>query len=219
MRSWKNEAMKITPRQKKFIFFGATLVAAVMIFYLIALLLPDRESRAQQVETKKTLLLRYRQMLSQEEIYKNRVEQYTAQLEQDMTRLLPGDNPNVAEADMQKLLKSFADQSGLEITRINTLPDEKVEDDLVKVSVSIQVNSDLAQLVRFLTEIQNYEKFLKIEQFQITGIQTQRRQQIRPSLTVVGYIRSKESDANEALPESGEATDEPPAAVVEEPGD
>jgi Tfp pilus assembly protein PilO len=120
---------------------------------------------------------------------------------------------------MQKLLKSFADQSGLEITRINTLPDEKIEDDLIKVSVSIEVNSDLAQLVRFLTEIQNHEKFLKIEQFQITGIQTQRRQQIRPSLTVVGYIRSKEPEANKAPPESGEATDEPPAAVVEEPGD
>jgi Tfp pilus assembly protein PilO len=219
MRNWKNKTMKITPREKKLIFFGASVVAAVMIFYLITLLLPDRESRAQQVETKKALLLRYRQMLSQEEIYQKQVEQYSAQLEQDMTRLLPGDNPNVAEADMQKLLKSFADQSGLEITRINTLPDEKIEDDLIKVSVSIEVNSDLAQLVRFLTEIQNHEKFLKIEQFQITGIQTQRRQQIRPSLTVVGYIRSKEPEANKAPPESGEATDEPPAAVVEDPGD
>jgi type II secretory pathway component PulM len=212
--------MKITPREKKLIYFGSIVVAVVAIFYLIALLRPDRENnRAQQVETKKALLLRYRQMLSQEEVYQKRVEQYTAQLEQDMTRLLPGDNPNVAEADMQKLLKSFADQSGLEITRINTRPDEKVEDDFVKVSVSIEVSSDLAQLVRFLTEIQNYEKFLKIEQFQITGIQTQRRQQIRPSLTVVGYIRSKEPEANETPTESEAETDLPPAAVVEEPGD
>ena len=214
---WKNKIMKITPREKKFIYFGATVVAAMVIFYLIASLLPDRESRAQQVETQKAMLLKYRQLLSQEEIFKKQVEQYTAHLEQDMKLLLPGDNPNVAEADLQKLLKSYAEQSGAEITRQNTLPDEKMEDDLVKVAVSVEVNCDLDQLVHFLTAIHNHEKFLKIEQFQITGFQTQRRRQIRPSLTVAGYIRSRESEANVPL-ESEEATGGPPAVADQKPG-
>lgn len=211
--------MKITPRERKFIFFGIAVVAAVAIFYLTGLLLPDRESRAQQVETKKSMLLRYRQMLSQEETFKNQVEQYTAHLQQDMTRLLPGENPNVAEADLQKLLMSFADQSGVEINRNNTLPDKKIGDDLIKVSVSIEVRSDLDQLIQFLAAVQNHDKFLKVEQFQITSYQTQRRQQIRPSLTVVGYIRSKEPESSEALPESDSAADGLPAAVVEQSGE
>lgn len=210
--------MKITPRERKFIFFGIAVVAAVAIVYLTGLLLPNRESRAQQVETKKSMLLRYRQMLSQEEIFKNQVEQYTVHLQQNRRRLLPGENPNIAEADLQKLLMSFADQSGVEINRKNTLPDEEIGDDLIKVSVSIEVNCDLDQLIQFLAAIQNHDKFLKVEQFQITSFQTQRRQQIRPSLTVVGYISSGEPESNEA-PDSGEAAEGPPAEVVESSGE
>ena len=68
--------MKISPRERKFIIVGAAVVAAVMLFYLITLLVPDRESRAQQVDTKEQRLLRYRETLSQKEIYKKRLEQY-----------------------------------------------------------------------------------------------------------------------------------------------
>jgi general secretion pathway protein M len=192
--------MNISSREKKFIVFGAAVVAAAVIFYLIALLLPDRESLASQVQSRKEMLVRYREMLSQEEVYQKRVEEYQLHLEKSMTRLLPGDNPNVAEADLQKLLKSFADRSGVEITRTNTLPDKKMEDELVQVSVSVEVNGNLEQLVQFLTEIQNYEKFLKVEQFQITSFPNRQRQQIRPSLTVAGYINSREPEPKEAPP-------------------
>ena len=208
--------MKITSREKKFLFFGTTVVAAVVIFYLIALLLPDRESLASQVQSRKAMLARYREMLSQEETYKERVEQFRLHLDQSMMRLLPGDNPNAAEADLQKLLMSFADRNGVEITRTNTLPDKELEDGLVKVSVSIEVNADLEQLVRFLSAIQNYDKFLKIEQFQITGFPNQRRRQARPSLTVVGYINSREPEPAE--PEPKEASPASASEAVEQPG-
>lgn len=211
--------MKIAPREKKFIIVGAAVVAAVMLFYLITLLLPDRESRAQQVDTKEQRLLRYREMLSQKEIYKKRLEQYRQHIEQDRTRLLPGDNPNVAEADLQKLLMSFADESGVEITRKNTLPDKKLEDDLIKVSINVEVNCNLDELVRFLTEIEDYNKFLAVEQLSITGFSAQRRRQIRPNMTVVGYISTKEPQPSEAPAESGEAAGEPPAEVIEQPGE
>lgn len=211
--------MKISPREKKFIIVGAAVVAAVMLFYLITLLLPDRESRAQQVDTKEQRLLRYRETLSQKEIYKKRLEQYRQHIEQDMTRLLPGGNPNVAEADLQKLLMSLAEESGVEIMRKNTLPEKKMEDDLIKVSVNVQVNCNLDQLVRFLAAIEDYDKFLAVEQLNITGFSTQRRQQIRPSMTVVGYINSKEPQSNEAPAESRETAGEPPVAVIEQPGE
>ena len=208
--------MKVTPRERKFIFFGTFVVAAIAVFYLITLLLPDHESRAQQVETKRSMLLRYRQMLGQEETFKNQVEQYTAHLQQNMTRLLPGDNPNIAEADLQKLLMSFADQSGVEINRKNTLPDEEIGDDLIKVSVNIEINSNLDQLIQFLAAIQNHDKFLKVEQFQITSYSSQRRQRIRPTMTVMGYISSKEPEPSETPPESGSTANVQPAAVVKQ---
>jgi Tfp pilus assembly protein PilO len=195
------------------------VVAAVLVFYLISLLLPDTADLAKEVDVKKEMIRKQLETLSRQEIYQTRVEQYRQHLQKDLTRLLPGDNPNVAEAELQKLLMSFADQSGVEINRKNTLPDKKIGDDIIQVSVSIELACDLEQLVRFLTAIENYNKFLKIEQFQITSFQTQRRQQIRPSLTVVGYISSqapKNASSESAASADAPASAAAPAAVVVE---
>jgi type II secretory pathway component PulM len=217
-QNWKNKIMKITPREKKFIVVGAAAVAAVSIFYLITSLLPNRESLAQEVALKKRMLLRERETLSNEETYRNRVEQYRKHLEEDKARLFPGDNPNVAGANLQKLLMDLADQCGVEITRKNALPEKKIQDVLTKVSVSIETNCDLEQLVHFLTAIENYDKFMNIEEFQIASFQNPRSHQIRPTLTVVGYISSQGSEPNEKSRNAGAAASRPAAAVAEQPG-
>jgi len=207
--------MKIKPREKKFIFVGGIVVAAVAVFYLITLFLPNPGDLAKEVEIKKEMLRKQRETLSREENYRETLEQYTLLLQESRTRLLAGDNPNVAEADLQKLLMSFAERSGAEINRKNTLPDKKVGDDIVKVSISIELDCDLEQLVRFLTEIQNHGRFLKIEQFTITGFQNQRRQQIRPSLTVVGYISTKPAAADASDAAATKSGAKPTASVAE----
>jgi hypothetical protein len=115
---------------------------------------------------------------------------------------LPGDNPNVAGAELQKILKDFADQSGVEIIQKNILPEKKVQDSLTKVSVRIDTKCTMEQIVQFLSAIENYEKYLKIDEFTIFGSSfgsgTQKRVEIRPSLTVAGYISMKEAKPKEA---------------------
>jgi len=184
--------VKLTLREKRLILAGSGVLAAVLIVYAMALVLPDSENLSRTADLKKRMLLKQREVLLREDVYKKRAEQYRQHLEQDMTRLLPGDNPNVAGAELQKVLKDFADQSGVEITQKNTLPGKKIQD-LTKVSVSIQINCDPDQLVHFLMAIENYEKFLKIEECTITSFRIQKRFEIRPNLTVVGYISTPES--------------------------
>jgi hypothetical protein len=183
--------MKITAREKKLIVVGVCAIAASLIFYSLTLLLPNRESLSQSVELKKKMLLRERETLSREETYKARLEQYRQYLEQDLTRLLPSNNPNVAEAELQKILQDFADQSGVEITQKNILPEKEVQGGLIKISVRIETNCDPEQLVKFLTIIENYEKFLTIAEFTVSSFRVQKTYKIRPSLTVSGYIDSQ----------------------------
>ena len=180
--------MKINPREKRIITIGICIAAAVMIYYAATLLLPNRESLSQDVSLKKRMLLKQRETLTREEGYKKRIDQYSARLEKEMQLLLPGDNPNVAGAELQKILKDFADQSGVEITQKNILPEKKVQDLLTKVSVRIDTNCNLEQLVQFLTAIESYEKYLKIDECNINGFRIQKRFEIRPSLTIAGYI-------------------------------
>lgn len=189
--------MKITSREKRIIAAGICVAAGVMIYYAFATLLPDRESLRQEVAFKKRMLLKQRESLTREESLVKRIHQYSGRLEGEMRLLLPGDNPNVAGAELQKILKDFADQSGVEITQKNILPEKKVQDLLTKVSVRIDTNCNLEQLVQFMTAIANHEKYLKIEECMINGFRIQKRFEIRPSLTIAGYISTREEKPRE----------------------
>jgi hypothetical protein len=188
--------VKLTAREKRVIGFGACVIAAVMIYFAISLLLPNSENLSKEVDFKKRMLLKQRETLSREAIFKTRLEQLSGHIETYRARLLPGDNRNVAGAALQTILKDFADQSGVEITMKNILQensqDKKTQDSLTKVSVKIDTNCNLEQLVQFITTIENYEKFLRIDDCTISGFRVQRRFEIRPSLTIAGYISTRE---------------------------
>ncbi len=184
--------MKITARERRAILLGGVAVAAILIYYAIDKVLPENRNIAQTVEIKKKMLLRQRETLSRETAYRTRLQQISGHLENYRTRLLPGDNPNVAGAELQNILKNFADQSGVEITSKSILQEKKTQDLLTKVSVKIDTNCNLDQLVRLLAAIENYEKYLKVDDCTISGFNIQRRFEIRPSLTVSGYISTRE---------------------------
>ena len=185
--------MKITARERKFLFVGGSVAAASLIFYTLVLLLPSREGLSNTVEFEKRMLLKQREALSREGIYKERLELYGERLDQDMALLLPGDNPNVAGAELQKVLKDLADQSGVEIMQKNILQEKKIQDTLVKVSVRIETNCVPEQLVQFLTAIENYEKFLTVDELVVNSFRMQKRYEIRPSVIVSGYIVPRET--------------------------
>jgi Tfp pilus assembly protein PilO len=189
--------VKVGAREKKVIIFGAGIVAVVLIIYALELVLPNRESFAATVELKKKMLLRQRETLKREEAYKARLDQCRENLQQNMARLLPGDNYNVAGAELQKTLKEFADRSGVEITQKNVLQEKKAQDNLMKVSVRIETNCNLEQLTPFLIDIKNYDKLLTIDEFMISGFKNQKRYEIRPSLTVSGFISAHETKKEE----------------------
>jgi hypothetical protein len=184
--------VKPTLRNRRVLFAGILVVAAILIFYVLVSLLADRERLQLQVDTDKNLILKQREILGLKEFYIKQAEQADKHLQQAITRLLPGDNSNVASAEIMKVLKDFADQNGVDITLKTTLQDEKVPDNefLTKISVRIEMNCNLEQLVNFLTAIENYDKFLKIDELIINSYRLQKKYEIRPRLVVAGYIHS-----------------------------
>lgn len=180
--------MKVTAREKTLIIVGIAVAIGVAVFYAATTLLPDGASLSQTVELKKRMLRSQREILLREDFYRNRAEQYRKQLAEDSKRFLPGENPSLAAAELQKVVRDFAQQAGVEITQRNVQQDKKIEDILVKVSIRFDTRCDPEQLVQFLTAIQNYEKLLTVDELNINSIRVSRRFEIRPSLTISGYI-------------------------------
>ncbi len=179
--------MRVSARERRVLIIGGAVVAAVLIYYVADALLPSRSTLAAEVANRKRTLLAERELLGQEASYKTRVEQYQKRLEQDRSRLLPGDNPNVAGAEVQRVLKELADRNGVEITQRNVQREKKL-DKLIKVPVQINMQCNADQLVQFLAAIENYDKFLTVDELSITSFPMQRRFETRPSITVSGFI-------------------------------
>jgi hypothetical protein len=183
--------VKISTRQKRTIIIGFGIIALLALVYALTLQQPETEGLADMVDLKKKMLLKQRETILREGIYEVQLQQYQKRLEDNRTRLLPGDNPNIAGAELLNILKGFADSSGVEFIQTNVLKEERVEDLLLKISVQITTSCDMKQLVQFLTAIENYDKFLTVDDLMIRS-QNQRNEDMRPRLTVSGYIHSSE---------------------------
>ncbi len=189
--------MKVSSREKRLIVIGIVAAVAVAVFYAGTLLLPDSESLSRNVDLKKRMLRSQREILSREDFYRTRLEQYQKQLDLDLKRFLPGDNSSLAGAELQRVIKDFADQNGVEITQRIILPDKKVQDTIAKISIRIETNCAPEQLVGFMVSIENYEKLLKIDEVVISSFKLAKKYEIRPSMTISGFISVPEDKPND----------------------
>ncbi len=189
--------MNVTAREKKFLIFGGATVGIALLVYLAVSYFPSRAGLTKEVESKKQLLLRHRELISQEGLYKGRIDQYRQRLKVDYSRLLKGDNSSIASAELQKVLKEMADQNGVEIVRRDILSEEKLPDNLIKVKVRIETQCVPDQLVQFLAAVENYDKFLTLDELVITSFKIAKRWDIRPSITVSGFIAAPETKTAE----------------------
>ncbi len=178
--------MKISTREKRFLIGGGIIALAVLVYYLAPALMP--QDLEVQVRQKTNQLRQEREIIGMEDTFKTRLAQAEQRLKMDQDRLLPGDNAAGAGAYMQKVLQEMADASQVEISRHQSLQDQK-QDLLTKVSVGLDISCTIDQLVRFLTAIENHDKFLKVENLTILNRRLRNRDEIStPGLRVIGYI-------------------------------
>jgi Tfp pilus assembly protein PilO len=180
--------VQLNAREKRFVIIGSVVAGLILVYYAVMFGLPSQEGLQGTLELKRRTLLRQRETIARAEQFKASVERSQQRLRQDLTRLLPGDNPSIAAAELQKLLKDIADQNGLEIIRKDIQREQKLQDNIVKVPVRIETNCGPEQLVQFLVAVQNYEKFLTVDELVINSFRIQKRYEIRPSITVAGFI-------------------------------
>ena len=186
--------MKGNAREKKILYSGIAIAIVIIIYYAATELLPgDGGSLADKVEMQESLLVKQRELVGYREYYEGRINDAENDIEKIQTLLLPVSSSGAAFTELRRILTDFAAMSGVVITATSNQPEKKVEnsDSLIKISVQIQVNCSLEDLVDFLSAINNYDKFLKVEDITINTRTENNRQMVitRPlRLVIAGYI-------------------------------
>lgn len=175
---------------------GGGVALIVFIFYFVPAWLP--EDLTDKVELKRNMLLHQKELIGQEDSFKTRITAAEQRLAQDMNRLLPGDNAGSAGPALQKILQDLADSQQVEVSRKTPVPEQKLPDGLIKVTVQLDINCTLEQLTRFITAIENHDKFLKVDELTLWGQRIRNREEIRPSLKVAGLVATAPAAAKTA---------------------
>lgn len=191
--------MRLNKRERKFIVGGGVVVAMGLLVYAVLLLLPDFESRT-SMEQKRRKLLQYKEMLNSEELYASRIEQYRKRLQEDSNRLLPGETTNVAGADLTNVLVQLATQNGVTISRREQQSEQKLQDNLIRLPVRMDMTCNMDQLVQFLTAVESHDRLLTVDELSIASFQIQKRWDTRPNVTISGYISSPEAKPADKAP-------------------
>jgi hypothetical protein len=106
----------------------------------------------------------------------------------DRNLLLPGATPAQAEQELGKILQNLALASQVDLILKAKQPDQQVSQNLTKVAIRLESNCGFEQLVMFLDAIKSYETFLRVEELTVNSFPMKGRTEIRPSLTVSGFI-------------------------------
>jgi Type II secretion system (T2SS), protein M subtype b len=113
----------LRPRERRLLLLGA-IVAAVVIgyMYLVEPLIARHERVVTLIAAREELLGRHERLLARRERYTQERQTLSAEIAERRARLLQGDKPPLAASELQKLIKSTAQDAGVEVRSERVLP-------------------------------------------------------------------------------------------------
>ena len=152
------------------------LVCAVGLYFLVSgALFPAWDNLAAAEASaleKEDQLLRYRRALARAADYSALLEDARARIAEGEERLIPGDNPSLASAQLQTRIEDAAERTSIELGQRNISPARLVDDYFNEIMMSLVFQSTPGQLVRFLSDIRSVDNLVVVRSIQVSPIQT-----------------------------------------------
>ena len=127
-------------------------------------------SEGQALE-KETQLARYRRALARASDHDLLLEDARGRVAEGEARLISGDNPSLASAQLQTLIEAAADRSGIELGQRNISPARLVDDYFSEIAISLTFVCAPGQLVEFLSDIRSAEGLVIVRAVQVSPLQ------------------------------------------------
>ena len=182
------------------------LTGAILLFFIgkaaIATPLLNRQARVKgQLESQPLLLQKNLRYLSQKDSLLAALEVARNQIKSVEPALLTGDTPSVTASDLQETVQSLATREGTQVITTRVLNPEPTGS-FSKIAIQMEIGGQVQQLANLIRSIESAQKLLVIDEInvrslfrpvgfpQVPGSPAAAQQNLRVSLTVVGYARA-----------------------------
>ena len=186
---------KLSTRDRR----ALTLLAGVggVILTIFGLVLPFYDAQAQiqkEVESQEKLLGRYVRVIQARDVYGTQLANLETALQEHDQMLLDAEDTSVATIQLEEMVRNVAAQNNIEVTRSNPLRERNVGEVYAKITLQINLRSDITQLTNFLYALSTHEKFLLVEDFSLSSFRSKTQVRTQPRMNISGFIRlSQES--------------------------
>ena len=167
---------------------GAVGVVILLIFGVIYFY-DVKSAVASGLGDKEQLLSRYVQVLQEEGNYRFELSQLDRVLNGYRQRLLDAQEISLATIQLEEVVRTLAAENGIQVTRSNPLQEREVGENYIKITLQINLRSDMSQLTGFLYDLSAHPKFLLVENFFLNSLRSQNQVRIQPRMNVSGFIR------------------------------
>lgn len=180
-------------------FFWILIGIAILIMILFEGILPladEVKKIKEEISVKKMTLERYSKFLQNRKTIEEELERTQRQYEALQQKLLSGETPQLAAAQLQEVVKKILDRNGMTLRSFRIL-EPKETPSYQKISIHIDFNpvNNLLSLIQFIYEIEHHEKELMISEMDLLVPNVRNPNQIQGSLVITGLMKKMETKA------------------------
>lgn len=186
--------MNITDRDKRFLTIGGLAIAVYLLITLVVNPIYATQVRKdREIQQKIRFIERYYEVLNQKAYYEEKSKQNERVQKSLSRRFLEGKKPGLAAAGLQKILEGFASKASIKIDRVR-VEKHKFTESFMVIPIEITLRSSLKNLTQFIYLIEDYEKFLVIEELKSRRINKTDPEQLQATILISGFILNGEPE-------------------------
>ena len=187
---------------------GLVLASGLIILIFIAKygavspFLEHRQWVRNQLESQPQLLQKNLRYIGQKESLAASLENLRGQIKAQEPKLLTGDTPSVSASDLQETVQALANREGTQVITTRVLNPEPAGT-FSKIGIQMEIGGQIQQIANLIRGIDTSPKLLVIDELNIRslfrpvglpqpqGVPAPLPQNLRVSLTVIGFARSQ----------------------------
>lgn len=178
----------LQPRERRLLILGAIVAGGILGYlYLVEPLMARQERVGTLITAREELLARQRRLVARRDRYAQDQEALQAELAQRRARLLPSDKPPLAASELQKLVKSTAQDSGVEVRSERILPTTE-RGGYVEVPVEVTLSGPIRAIVSFLYRLEAVPAQVSVQDLRLRVVSVAAPRDLLATVAVTGYI-------------------------------
>ena len=177
-------------RERRFLIVAGGIAAIILGYAYGVEPLVARYRQVQELITaRQQMLTRQQRLLARRDRYQQEKVALEAEIAERRARLLPGDKPPLAASELQKLVKSVAQESGVEVRSERILPPGE-RGGYTEVPVEVTLSGPIRAVASLLYRLEAVPVLLAVTDAKLRVVSVGAPRELSVTLSLTGYIAS-----------------------------